>query len=107
LITYVVYPPTIKRGAEVVTWAGAELVAMGGVSRRELTMGTLAVMALAGWIGGSAYVAPAVVSLIAISLMLITGVVTWDAIAGNRQVWHVLIWFGTLVALADGLNQVG
>jgi L-tartrate/succinate antiporter len=107
VVTYVAYPPAIKRGTAVVTWAAAELTAMGSVSRRELMMAILAVLALAGWIGGSAFVAPVIVSLIAISLMLITGVVTWDAIVGNRQVWHVLIWFGTLVALADGLNQVG
>jgi L-tartrate/succinate antiporter len=107
LVTYVVYPPTITRGSEVTVWAATELESLGAISRRELTMGGLAVTALVGWIVGNAFVSPVIVSLIVISLMVVTGVVKWDDILGNRQGWHVLAWFATLVALADGLNQVG
>ena len=106
-VSYVLYPPTIKRGPEVVTWAAAELVAMGPISRREVTMALLAIAALAGWIFGGAIMAPVIVSLIVIALMVITGVVTWNDVIGNRQGWNVLVWFATLVAMADGLNQVG
>ena len=70
-------------------------------------MGGLALMALAGWILATAYIAPVMVSLIVIALMVVTGVVTWNDILGNRQAWNVFLWFGTTVALADGLNQVG
>jgi L-tartrate/succinate antiporter len=106
-VSYLLYPPTIKRGPEVVTWAATELVAMGPISRREVTMALLAVAALAGWIFGGAIMAPVIVSLIVIALMVITGVVTWNDVIGNRQGWNVLVWFATLVAMADGLNQVG
>jgi L-tartrate/succinate antiporter len=106
-ITYVIYPPSIRRGPEVVAWAAAELVAMGPISRREVTMAVLAIAALAGWIFGGAIMAPVIVSLIVITLMVITGVVTWNDVIGNRQGWNVLVWFATLVAMADGLNQVG
>ena len=51
--------------------------------------------------------APVIVSLIVIALMVITGVVSWNDVIGNRQGWNVLVWFATLVAMADGLNQVG
>ena len=107
VITYVVYPPAIKRGPEVVTWASAELVAMGPISRREVTMGALAIAALVGWIFGGAVVAPVIVSLIAIALMVMTGVVTWNDVIGNKAGWNVLVWFSTLLAMADGLSQVG
>ena len=106
-VSYALYPPTIKRGPEVVAWAAAELVAMGPVSRREVTMALLAVAALAGWIFGGAIMAPVIVSLIVIALMVITGVVSWNDVIGNRHGWNVLVWFATLVAMADGLNQVG
>jgi L-tartrate/succinate antiporter len=106
-VTYIVYPPAIARGPEVVGWAAAELRSMGRLSRRELTMGVLAVSALVGWIAGTAIVAPVTVSLIVISIMVVTGVVTWGDILGNRQGWNVLVWFATLVAMADGLNRVG
>jgi L-tartrate/succinate antiporter len=106
-LSYVLYPPSIKRGPEVVQWAASELVAMGPISRREVTMALLAIAALAGWIFGGAIMAPVIVSLIVIALMVITGVVTWNDVIGNRQGWNVLVWFATLVAMADGLNQVG
>ena len=107
LVTYFAYPPGITSGAAVIPWAATELAAMGPLSRRELTMGGLALMALAGWILATAYIAPVMVSLIVIALMVVTGVVTWNDILGNRQAWNVFLWFGTTVALADGLNQVG
>jgi L-tartrate/succinate antiporter len=106
-VSYVLYPPTIKRGPQVVAWAATELVAMGPISRREVTMAVLAIAALAGWIFGGAIMAPVIVSLIVIALMVITGVVSWNDVIGNRQGWNVLVWFATLVAMADGLNQVG
>ena len=52
LVTYLVYPPSITNGSRVAMWAAMELRQMGPVSRREITMGILAVVALAGWIFG-------------------------------------------------------
>jgi L-tartrate/succinate antiporter len=106
-IAYVLHPPSIARGGEVVEWATSELRLMGAMSRRELTMAGLAVLALLAWIAGSAVIAAVTVALVVISLMLLTRVVTWEDVAGNRQGWNVLVWFATLLALADGLRQVG
>ena len=58
VVTYFVYPPQITRSAEVVTWAAAEITAMGRISRREVTMAVLVVLALCGWIFGASLVAP-------------------------------------------------
>ena len=107
LLIYVLCPPSIKRSTEVTAWAAIELERLGAISRREKTMGVLAVAALVGWVAGAAFVAPVIVSLTVISAMVVTGVVSWNEIVGNRQGWHVLTWFATLVALADGLSQVG
>ncbi len=107
LVTYLVYPPSITNGSRVAMWAATELRQMGPVSRREITMGILAVVALAGWIFGTAFVAAVTVSFIVISLMLLTGVVTWNDILNSAQGWNVLVWFSTLLALANGLTEVG
>jgi L-tartrate/succinate antiporter len=40
-------------------------------------------------------------------LMLLTNVLTWDDITKNFAAWNTLVWFATLVALADGLTRVG
>jgi L-tartrate/succinate antiporter len=33
--------------------------------------------------------------------------VEWDDVLGHKGAWNVLVWFATLVALADGLTRVG
>ncbi len=39
--------------------------------------------------------------------MIVTGVVTWDDILAYRRGWNNLVWFATLITLADGLGRVG
>ena len=33
--------------------------------------------------------------------------VKWNDILSNKQAWSVLVWFATLVAMAEGLSNVG
>ena len=107
LLTYVLYPPEIKHGDVVTQWATKELSLLGRISHREITMLLLALAALVGWITGGRWLAPVTVAIVVISLMLLTKVVTWNEIASNKQAWSVLVWFATLVAMADGLSTVG
>jgi citrate:succinate antiporter/L-tartrate/succinate antiporter len=118
LLAYVVYPPGIKASREVPAWAAQELARMGAMSRREAVMATLVVLAVFLWVAGSnreialpllgsQFIDATGVVLLANALMLVSGVVEWDDIVGNRGAWNVLVWFATLVALADGLNRVG
>jgi len=37
----------------------------------------------------------------------VTGAVRWEEVLGHAAAWNVLVWFATLVALADGLARVG
>ena len=39
--------------------------------------------------------------------MMLAGIVDWDDVLGARPAWNALVWFATLVTLADGLNRVG
>ena len=107
LLAYFLYPPEIKRGDEVASWAGGELIAMGRITRSEATMALLAVAALLGWIAGGRWISPVTVALAVISVMLLAKVVTWNDILANKQAWSVLVWFATLVAMAEGLGNVG
>lgn len=106
-IIYRIYPPEIKRSDEVPVWAAQELSKMGKVKRKELLMAALILLALVLWIFAGDLVHPTTVALAVIALMLITRIVTWDDILSNKLAWNVLIWFATLVTLADGLNRVG
>lgn len=100
-------PPRVTATAEVPRWAERELALMGAPSRRELSMGGLAVMALALWIFGPSWVNATTVALLSLCLMLVAGVVSWDDILAYRRGWNNLIWFATLITLADGLSRVG
>ena len=107
LLAYWLYPPEVKEGAEVSEWAGKELVKMGGITSREMTLAVLVLIALIMWIFRGDEVNATTAALIIISLMLVTNVVTWDDIVKNSAAWNTLAWFATLVALAGGLSQVG
>ena len=106
-LAYKIYPPTQKVSEDVPRWAAAELTRMGPFSRKEGTMAGLAVLALLLWIFGGSLLNATTVALLVLSLMIVTGIVTWDDVLGNKQAWNVLVWFGTLVTLAEGLNRVG
>ncbi len=106
-LIYKIYPPEIKASTEVQAWATGELGKMGKFTRKELVMALLAILALTLWIFGGKIVDATTAAGVVISLMVITGIVTWDDILSNKAAWNVLVWFATLVAMADGLNKVG
>jgi L-tartrate/succinate antiporter len=107
LLTYWIYPPEVKEGKEVPAWAMQELVKVGPLTRREILLSVLVVIALALWIFGQSVINPTTVALVVIALMLILSVVTWDDILADKPAWNTFAWFATLVALADGLHRVG
>jgi len=107
LLTYVLYPPEVKRSAEVSPWAARELRGMGAVTRREIALAVLVVAAIIMWVMGGSYVDATLTALAAIALMLVCGVVTWDDMAKNHAAWTTLVLLATLVTLADGLARAG
>lgn len=107
LLVYLIYPPGIKESREVPAWAGGELAKMGATTHKEIGMALLALLALGLWIFGGGFVDATTVALVVIVLMVILGVVTWGDVLSNKAAWNVLVWFATLVTLADGLNKVG
>src|SRR6185295_1417380 len=107
LLVYWIYPPEVKEGAEVQSWAAKALEKLGAFTKREITLAVLVLIALVMWIFRGDEVNATTAALIVISLMLLTNVVTWDDIVKNHAAWNTLAWFATLVALADGLTRVG
>ena len=106
-LVYVIYPPGLKASEDVPEWAGQELAKMGTVTRREVMMAAIAVLALVLWIFGGERLNPTTVALIAFCLMILTRLLDWSDVLADKDAWRVLVWFATLVTLADGLNKVG
>lgn len=59
------------------------------------------------WIFGRKVADASAVAVLIVGLMVVVKIVSWDDVLGNKPAWNVLMWFGTLVALADGLARVG
>lgn len=110
LLGYILYKPQITSNDEVPKWAANELSKMGGFTRSELFMGLSAILALTMWIFGKTWfggIDGTAAALVVLSILLLTKVISWDDVIGNKAAWNVLVWFATLVALAGGLNTVG
>jgi L-tartrate/succinate antiporter len=106
-LIYKIYPPEIKMSQEVPRWSSQELRKMGKMTWQEIGMAGLVILALLLWIFGKDFIDATSVAIVVIGLMVATGIVKWDDILGNKPAWNVLVWFATLVTLADGLNKVG
>ncbi|HEY2621445.1 MAG TPA: anion permease [Acetobacteraceae bacterium] len=107
LLAYVLYPPEVKRSTEVTAWAGSELRKMGTISPREIILAVLVTGAIVLWVIGGSFVDATLTALVAIALMLVCGVVSWDDMAKNHSAWTTLMLLATLVTLADGLSRAG
>lgn len=115
-ISLIVVPPIIyaltARGAAM--HAGAPEVAraalrrLGPMTRSEKVMATVSIVLLGAWIAGSSLgLDPTAAALIAIAALLVTGVLGWDAVAGDQEAWNTFIWFATLVMMATYLGELG
>ncbi len=108
LLVYWIYPPTQKTSPEAPLWAAEELKKMGSISFKEILMASFAIIALVLWIFGKELKVDATMAAISITaLMVLTNVVSWEDVIGNKPAWNILVWFATLVALASGLNDLG
>ena len=108
LLVYLIYPPEIRSSQEVSAWAKEELARMGPLSRKEAVMGALDPR----WRSRSGS-SPGIGSIRrpsssrVIALLVLTRVLDWDDVIGNRAAWDTLIYFATLLALAEGLERLG
>lgn len=107
LLTYLLYPPEIRSSPDVPAWAAEKLAGLGRFSRREATLGLLVLAAFGLWVFGGERIHATTAILAVVSMMVVTRVVEWEDIVGNRTAWDTLIYFATLLTLADGLNRVG
>jgi L-tartrate/succinate antiporter len=107
-IAYVVYPPDQKNSPEAPVWADKELKEMGSITKKELTMLGLGMLALVLWIFGKQIgVNGTIAALLVLCLLVLTNVISWEDVITNKAAINVFIWFATLVSMASGLQKVG
>lgn len=106
-LVYVIYPPSLKQSTEAPVWARQELTNLGPLTIREGAVAFLALTAILLWIFGGPFINATTVALVVVSIMLLTGIVTWDDVVSNREAWKTLTLLATLVTLSDGLYRTG
>jgi DASS family divalent anion:Na+ symporter len=88
--------------------ASDALAQLGSVTTGERTIAGIAVVLLAAWIAGpSIGIDTTAAALVAVAMLLVTGVLRWDDLAGDREAWNTFVWFACLFTMATYLGQLG
>ena len=114
LVIYALYPPEIKQTPNAAEFAKERLHEMGAMNRGEKIMLGIFFILLMLWAGipamlmGDAWKVDATTTaLIGLSLLLLTGVLTWDDILKEKSAWDTITWCAALVMMATFLNKLG
>lgn len=101
-------PPELKHTPEASNFAAGELKAMGPLRRPEWILLAVFATVVYFWIRSRDYgIDVAVPALLGVMALMLTGVLEWDDIRGEKGGWGVFIWYGGLLRLAQGLNDAG
>lgn len=108
-IVYKLYPPEIIDTPEAKNLALTNLREMGPMSKYEWITLAVFFLLIFLWIFGDQYFGldSTTVALMGVSILLITGVLTWEDIKMEHEAWDTLIWFSTLIMMATYLNNLG
>lgn len=107
-VVYRLYPPEIKETPGARETALQKLAEMGQMSKYEWITLILFGILIVFWVGESYFgLDPTTVAFFGVSSLLILGVLTWEDIKKEHEAWDTLIWFSTLVMIANYLNHFG
>ncbi|XP_039014295.1 dicarboxylate transporter 1, chloroplastic-like [Hibiscus syriacus] len=108
LILYVIYPPTVKTSPDAPRLAKEKLEKMGPMTKNEIIMAGTLFLTVGLWIfGGMLNVDAVTAAILGLSVLLVTGVVTWKECLAESVAWDTLTWFAALIAMAGYLNKYG
>lgn len=108
LVLYRIYPPAMTDTQAARDHAREELQHMGSLSHRERRLGVIMLLVMAGWITSPWHHIPnAFIALGGVSAILITRVLAWDDLLGERKAWDALVWFAPLIMMAGEMNKRG
>ncbi|XP_075522096.1 dicarboxylate transporter 1, chloroplastic-like [Primulina tabacum] len=108
LLLYLIYPPTVKSSPDAPKLAKERLEKMGPMTKNEIIMTGTLLLTVGLWVFGSKLNVDAVTAaILGLSVLLITGVVTWKECLAESVAWDTLTWFAALIAMAGYLNEYG
>ena len=102
------FPPEVQHTPHASQMAADELARMGPMKRDERVM--LLVFALVSglWMTTALHhIDYAVVALVGVATLVLSGVLDWSDVTGDRAAWDVFLWYGGLVRMAEVIGRSG
>lgn len=108
LVIYWLFPPEVRQTPDAKAWAEAQLKEVGPMHRHEWIMAATFILLLVLWVFGSYIgVHATIAAMLGLSILLLTGVLTWQDIKKEEGAWDTLVWFAILVVMASELTRTG
>lgn len=108
LAIYFLVSPEIKTTPSAPLTAAEQLRAMGKITIREWVMVGTMLLLLVLWIAGThVHVAQTTTAFIGLSVLLLSGVLSWEEVKNEKGAWDTLIRFSALLMLASQLSKLG
>jgi divalent anion:Na+ symporter, DASS family len=107
-VVYRILPPTIRKTPAARDYARRELATAGPVRGRE-AVALLVFVAVAGlWLtSGWHGLDTTLVALGGLSVLFVSGVLTWEEALAERAAWEIFVWYGGLLTMGELLNETG
>lgn len=81
---------------------------MGNMARGEwLMLATVGVLLVLWIFGDTLGVDATTASFVGLSILLLSGVLTWEDVKSEKGAWDTLIWFAALLMMANQLKKLG
>jgi divalent anion:Na+ symporter, DASS family len=111
VVPYLVYrtlPPDLTHTPAAAEYARTQLAALGPLGRDERITLAVFVGVCGLWVSSAWHgLDVTLVAMLGISVLLVTGVLTWETAIAERSAWDVFVWYGGLITLGDLLNKTG
>ncbi|MCO6523946.1 MAG: DASS family sodium-coupled anion symporter, partial [Candidatus Schmidhempelia sp.] len=108
IVIYFLTNPELKKTPQAPKIAAQELTKMGKITIKELFMAATIVLLLILWIfGKNLDIDSTTTAFIGLSLLLLSGVLSWEDIKGEKSAWDTLIWFAALLMMSGEVDRLG
>lgn len=108
LLTLWLYPPE-KKELEIYPNENDGIIPQSySKKRKQILLILCFFLAIIAWVVGEPYgiTAPAV-ALLLIVLLILCRILDWSDVISNSRGWNILIWLGTMLSFASGLDNTG
>ncbi len=107
-VLYKIMNIEIKHTPKAAALAAEKLNEMGSVSKNEKIMFGTFIIVLSLWIfGGHIGIESLTAAMLGVSILLISGVLTWNDCIKEETGWATLFWLGGLIAMGSALKTLG